>query len=135
MSKRQVKLYLTDIDDAVSAIQSYTRDLTFEQLLADRKTREAIILNFVVIGEAIKMIPPEIISRYPDVPWKEFAGMRDKMVHSYFQISPVIVWETIQHDLDLLAEATRVLLREEVENDESLTLPEAKKFYKTLKKD
>ena len=54
MSKREVKLYLTDIDDAISAIQSYTKDMTYEQLLADRKTREAIILNFVVIGEAIK---------------------------------------------------------------------------------
>ena len=57
MSKREVKLYLTDIDDAISTIQSYTKELTYEQLLGDRKTREAIILNFVVIGEAIKKIP------------------------------------------------------------------------------
>jgi len=76
MSKREVKLYLTDIDDAISTIQSYTKDMTYEQLLADRKTREAIILNFVVIGEAIKKIPQEIIDRHPDVPWKEFAGMQ-----------------------------------------------------------
>ena len=54
MSKREVKLYLTDIDDAITAIQSYTKDLTYEQLLDDRKTREAIILNFVVIGEETK---------------------------------------------------------------------------------
>jgi len=67
---------------------SYTKDMTYEQLLADRKTREAIILNFVVIGEAIKKIPQEIIDRHPDVPWKEFAGMRDKMVHGYFMIKP-----------------------------------------------
>ena len=51
MSKREVKLYLTDIDDAISAIQSYTKDMTYEQLLSDRKTREAIILNFVVMGK------------------------------------------------------------------------------------
>ena len=57
MSKREMKLFLSDIDDAIAAIQSYTRDMTYEQLLADRKTREAIILNFVVIGEAIKKIP------------------------------------------------------------------------------
>jgi uncharacterized protein with HEPN domain len=81
MSKRQLKLYLTDIDDAISAIRSYTVGMTHEQLVRDRKTREAIILNFVVMGEAIKNIPPDIADRYPDVPWKEFAGMRDKMVH------------------------------------------------------
>ena len=91
MSKRDVKLFLTDIDDAISAIQSYTEGMTYEQLLGDRKTREAIILNFVVIGEAIKKIPREIIDRHPEDPWKEFAGMRDKMVHGYFQISPTII--------------------------------------------
>jgi uncharacterized protein with HEPN domain len=112
MSKREVKLYLTDIDDSISTIQSYTEGIPYEQLLGDRKTREAIILNFVVIGEAIKKIPPEIINKYPDVPWKEFAGMRDKMVHGYFSISPVIMWETIQHDLFPLATAVKELLRE-----------------------
>jgi len=66
--------------------------MTDEQLPGDRKTREAIILNFVVIGEAIKKIPQGVVDRYPDVPWKEFAGMRDKMVHGYFQIGPMIVW-------------------------------------------
>jgi uncharacterized protein with HEPN domain len=110
MSKREVKLYLTDIDDALVTIQSYTENITYEQLLTDRKTREAIILNFVVIGEAIKKIPQEIIDRHPDVPWKEFAGMRDKMVHGYFQISPAIIWETSQHDLVPLATAVKVLL-------------------------
>jgi len=68
----------------------------------------------VVIGEAIKKIPQEIIDRHPDVPWKEFAGMRDKMVHGYFQISPTIVWETSQHDLAPLAAVVNVLLREYV---------------------
>ncbi|MCX6701319.1 MAG: DUF86 domain-containing protein, partial [Methanomicrobiales archaeon] len=70
------------------------------------------ILNFVVIGEAIKKIPQEIIDRHPDVPWKEFAGMRDKMVHGYFQISPKIVLETSQHDLAPLAAVVKILLRE-----------------------
>jgi uncharacterized protein with HEPN domain len=54
----------------------------------------------------------EIIDRYPNVPWKEFAGMRDKMVHGYFSISPMIMWETIQHDLSPLATAVKELLRE-----------------------
>ncbi|MFA4825333.1 MAG: DUF86 domain-containing protein [Methanoregula sp.] len=112
MSKREVKLYLSDIDDAISAIQSYTGGITYEQLASDRKTREAIILNFVVIGEAIKKIPQEILDHHPDVPWKEFAGMRDKMVHGYFQISTTIVWETSRHDLGPLAATVKELLRE-----------------------
>lgn len=112
MSKRQVKLYFTDIDDALSAILSYSRDMTEEQLAGDRKTREAIILNFVVLGEAIKKIPPEITGRYPDIPWKEFAGMRDKLVHEYFRISTAIMWETIRHDLPPLSAVIKRMLQE-----------------------
>jgi len=112
MSKREIKLYLADIDDAISAIRSYAGGMTFQDLENDRKTREAIILNFVVMGEAIKKIPPSVTGRYPDLPWKEFAGMRDKMVHGYFQVSTMIIWETIQHDLLPFAKAVKDLLRE-----------------------
>ena len=76
------------------------------------KHKDAIILNFIVIGEAIKKIPQEIINHHPEVPWKEFAGMRDKMVHGYFQISPTIIWETSRHDLTPLAAGVKALLRE-----------------------
>jgi uncharacterized protein with HEPN domain len=68
MSKREVKLYLTDIDDAIAATQSYTKGMTYDQLLGDRKTPKEIILNFVVIGESIKKIPPEIMDRFPAGP-------------------------------------------------------------------
>lgn len=112
MSNREVKLYLSDIDDAISAIQSYTKDSTYEQLLNDRKTREAVILNFVVIGEAIKKLPEEIIDKHPEIPWTEFAAMRNKMVQAYFQISPLILWETIRHDLVPLTAVVRELLSE-----------------------
>jgi uncharacterized protein with HEPN domain len=68
MSKREVKLYLTDIDDAIAATQSYTKGMTYDQLLGDWKTPKEIILNFVVIGESIKKISPEIMDRFPDGP-------------------------------------------------------------------
>ncbi len=87
--------------------------MTYDQCLRDRQTREAITLNFVVIGEAVKKIPMEVIDRYPHVPWKEFAGIRDKMVHGDFQISPTIMWETIQHDLEKPASVVKMLLCEE----------------------
>ncbi len=110
MSEREERLYLSDIDDAISAIISYTRDMTFEDFAKDRKTREAVILNFVILGEAVKKLPPAVTEQYPDIPWKEFAGMRDKMVHGYFSISTMILWETIRNDLPPLALAVRNLL-------------------------
>ena len=83
--------------------------MTYGQLLGDRKTREAIISQFC--GDREK-IPPEIIDRHPDVPWKEFAGMRDTMVHGYFQISPTIIGETSRHDLGPLAAGVKAPLQE-----------------------
>lgn len=109
MSKRQVRMYLHDIDDAITAIFSYTKIMSLPTFENDRKTREAVILNFIIIGEAIKKIPPDTLLEYPDVPWKEFAGMRDKLVHDYYQMSTVILWETIQQDLPVLFQAVNEL--------------------------
>jgi len=83
--------------------------MSFHTFENDRKTREAVILNFIIIGEAIKKIPPVTLFEYPDVPWKEFSGMRDKLVHDYFQMSSMIIWETIQQDLPVLFHAVSEL--------------------------
>jgi uncharacterized protein with HEPN domain len=77
MSEREEILYLSDIDDALSAVLSYTREITFEEFARNRKTREAVILNVVVLGEAVRKLPPELTKRHPDIPWREFAGMRE----------------------------------------------------------
>lgn len=109
MSKRQVRMYLHDIDDAITAIFFYTKKMSYHTFENDRKTREAVILNFIIIGEAIKKIPQDTLLEFPDVPWKEFAGMRDKLVHDYFQMSAMIIWETIQQDLPVLLHAVNEL--------------------------
>lgn len=56
---------------------------------------DAVVRNFEIIGEASKHIPEEIKSQYPDIPWKEMAGMRDKIIHEYFGIDLEIVWKTV----------------------------------------
>jgi len=102
-------MYLHDIDDAITAIFFYTKKMSYHTFENDRKTREAVILNFIIIGEAIKKIPQDTLLEFPDVPWKEFAGMRDKLVHDYFQMSAMIIWETIQQDLPVLLHAVNEL--------------------------
>lgn len=78
-----------------------------------KKTREAVILNFIIMGEAIKKIPQDILLEFPEVPWKEFAGMRDKLVHDYFHMSAIIIWETIQQDLPVLLHAVNELYKKD----------------------
>ncbi len=95
--KRDYRLYLDDILEAIDKIEKYTEGLSFEQFRTDDKTIDAVIRNFAVIGEAAKQMPAKVRNTYaPDIPWKEMAGMRDKLVHEYFGIRHDIMWETIE---------------------------------------
>lgn len=94
--ERDVRLYLDDILEAIDKIERYTEGLNFEQFRKDDKTGDAVIRNFSVIGEGVKNIPPGVRKKYPDIPWKIIAGMRDKLVHQYFGIRYDVVWETIE---------------------------------------
>lgn len=108
--ERDVRLYLDDILEAIDKIERYTEGLNFEQFRKDDKTGDAVIRNFSVIGEAVKNIPPGVRKKYPDIPWKIIAGMRDKLVHEYFGIRYDVVWETIELRLPSLRVAIKKIL-------------------------
>jgi uncharacterized protein with HEPN domain len=96
---RNLKLYLADILDSISNIQSDTAEISYEELVQDRRTKDAIILNLLIIGEAVKQIPQDIRAQYPEIQWKQIAGMRDMIAHAYFSINTRIIWNVIQNDL------------------------------------
>jgi uncharacterized protein with HEPN domain len=85
--------YIQDILDSIRDIESFIKGLTFEDFKKDRKTVNAVVRSIEVIGEASKNIPTEIKTRYPGVPWKKMAGMRDKLIHEYFGIDVEILWK------------------------------------------
>lgn len=110
--KRDLRLYLDDILEAIDKIGRYTKDLEFEQFQYDGKTIDAVIRNFEVIGEAAKNIPQVARSKYPDIPWKEMAGMRDKLSHEYFGVKYDVVWDTIKKRLPQLKPAIETILKQ-----------------------
>jgi uncharacterized protein with HEPN domain len=96
---RGCKLRIEDILQAISAIDEFTRGMTFEEFSADRKTIDAVMHNIMVIGEAAKNVPEEITHRYDGIPWDKMRAIRNVVVHVYFGIRKEILWETIRHDL------------------------------------
>lgn len=99
MRKRDYRDYLSDILESIDDIESFINDMTFEDFLNDKKTKNAVIRSIEVIGEATKNIPESIKVKYPSVPWKKMAGMRDKMIHEYHRIDFGILWKTVKEDI------------------------------------
>ena len=93
---KNARLYLKDILDAMDAIESFVAGMEFDEFKNDDKTSSAVIRKLEITGEAAKNIPEEIRSRHPAVPWKEMAGMRDKLIHFYFGVKYDLVWQTIK---------------------------------------
>jgi len=77
--KRNVTLYVMDILQNMQDAETFLLGMTYEEFSSDKKTINAVLRSIEVIGEAAKQIPADIRNKYPFVPWKEMAGMRDKV--------------------------------------------------------
>ena len=80
--KRTYRDYILGILSSIQEIEEFVEDMDFEDFVKDRKTANAVIRSLEVMGEAAKKIPSEIRDKYPEIPWKYIAGMRDKLIHS-----------------------------------------------------
>jgi len=102
VSKRDVTDYLQDILDAVAAIEQFTTGINFEDFSQNLEKVFAVSRAIEIIGEAVKGIPDAIKSQYPDIPWRDIAGMRDKLIHDYFNADVEIIWKAVQEDIPQL---------------------------------
>lgn len=99
---RDSSLYLKDILAAIESIEAFVKDMDFKSFKDDDKTTSAVIRKFEIIGEASKSVPNEIKEQYASIPWKEMAGMRDRLIHFYFGIDYKLVWETIKNRIPVI---------------------------------
>lgn len=105
--------YLGHIVEAIDNINEYTAGMNSASYLADKKTRDAVIRNFEVIGEACNNVVKhhaEFTHNHPEIPWGFAYEMRNALAHGYFKIDQGIVWQTIQIDLPALKAAVNAAL-------------------------
>lgn len=96
---RDYRVFLDDVLEAIANVTQFVGAMTRQEFEADKKTVHAVVRNLEVIGEAVKGVPAGVRGRYPQVPWQRIAGLRDILIHHYFEIEIDIVWDVVQSKL------------------------------------
>jgi uncharacterized protein with HEPN domain len=109
--RKDDSVYLRHILDAISRIEEYTGDITYENFLNSHLRQDAVIRQIEVIGEAVKKSSPALKERHPEIPWKDVAGMRDKLIHDYFGVDIDAVWDTATRDIPRLKGEIREIVK------------------------
>ncbi|MBO8182557.1 MAG: DUF86 domain-containing protein [Archaeoglobus sp.] len=110
--KRTYRDYLEDILSSIQEIGEFTEGMDFEKFVKDRKTVNAVIRSLEVMGEAVKKIPSDLRNKYPEIPWKYIAGMRDKLIHEYHGVDLEIVWKVVEMEIPPLKPKFEKILEE-----------------------
>ena len=95
-------MFIKHIRDAIDLIFEYTEDLNKTSFNLKDMIQDAVIRRIEIIGEAAKNVSIDFREKYPDIPWKIIAGMRDKLIHGYFNVDVERVWNVIVKDIPAL---------------------------------
>jgi uncharacterized protein with HEPN domain len=107
--------YIEDIRGAIVKARHFVKGMDFEQFSNDEKTSFAVVRALEIIGEAAKGVPEDARDRHAGLPWREMAGMRDKLAHDYFGVNLQVVWRTVTEDLPAIEPLIQNILEDNQE--------------------
>ncbi len=120
MSKSPIPLLGHILDEADFLIGTL-RGIDHEQFMADPMLTRAIARAIEIIGEAVTKLPPDLLDRHPDLPWRQMVGMRNRLIHGYALVDYGIVWNVAKHEMPHLRLRFQQILEEEKRSDESMS--------------
>ena len=112
MKKRDYTDYLQDVVDSCSDVQEFIKGMSYADFIGDKKTKSASTRAIEVIGEAVKNIPAAFRARHANIPWKQIAGMRDKLIHEYFGVDAKVLWKTAKEDIPFIKAEFEKIIKE-----------------------
>lgn len=87
--------------------------MSYDKFSEDIKTQDAVVRTLEIVGEATKRLSPALREQHPEMPWKDMAGVRDKLIHDYFGVNFDIVWQIVTEELPPVAVRVERILAEE----------------------
>lgn len=87
--------YVEHIEEAICKIQRFLNDRSEAEFMENDLLQDAVIRNLEIIGEAVTKLSPELRAKYGEVPWRDIAGMRNRLIHGYMNVNLEIVWDTV----------------------------------------
>ena len=107
---------MKDILSAMIDVQGFVEGMDFETFAADDKTASAAVRKLEIMGEAAKNVPEAIRQKYPQVPWRQMAGTLDRIIHAYFDVSSVVIWDVVKNRIPALQPIIQQIL-EDIEEE------------------
>jgi uncharacterized protein with HEPN domain len=102
MPKRNDKLLLEDILESILKIETYIKGIDYLTFFEDDKTKDAVVRNFEIIGEAVNNLSTEFTQKNDKIEWRKIAAFRNRLIHEYFGVNYEAVWMVISSNLNEL---------------------------------
>jgi len=110
--KKDDSIYLRHILDAITTVEEYLHGVTENKFKATKLFQDGTIRQIEIVGEAVRHVSKDLRRTYPEVPWEDIAGMRDKLIHDYFGVDLEKVWLTAKEDLPPLKKKVLEILKD-----------------------